>query len=400
MKCKRPIHILAAFLAFGCVYCSDAIAHPQLPLKIVGQLSGDGFFAGGETYRAVQVKIPWVYALDRDGGLHVYRLPRNTLLNFAAGVLAEFRIRTPFWLDPQFTDEPTVLEEIKTLKGAGDGNDLEIVGDHLLLTCRGRLAVYSIAQGPAPQHQSTEGSPEADDSKSIVRKGDNVFLLGGETISSFEFSDGKLNYRQTRKTELSNWNGCLFGKYLYVSGRSKNRAGIAVYDTSNEKAIVEKYFLPTPRLAYHIFMNQDDHLICCIDSESRFHSITSKNITVSGTTMIYKTTENQKPDLASTNVGSGGRTAVALNYNDQTVLLCNGIAFESKADKLISGYTFFPDGTTLDGAPYGGDQCGSYSALATDRAITIFRYGAHPACEAGHQFAKLLRSIGCRYQRC
>ena len=204
-------------------------------------------------------------------------------------------------------------------------------------------------------------------------------------------NDKKLRHIGALENEGRNWNGHFDGRFLYVSETSRVRTGIAVYDAADPASIKEKYFLKTPRLAYHVFMNHDDHLICCIDSESRFHSVSSGNITVSGSVMIYKTSADAAPKLVATHKNVGGRTATAFPHGDKTILLCNGVAFESKLEKIESGFKFFPDGSTLDGAPYGSDCMGQYSVITTDSNLTLFRIGKPYEFVAGTNVGRTIR---------
>ena len=366
------------------------LSNAQLPLHKVGQLADELFLGTDETYRSVQLRAPFVYALERNGDLHVFRLPRNPIPEFAAGLFEHFGAPLPHWLQVLRTTEPATLERIVEIESAGNGDDLELLGKQLFLTSRGGLSVYSVEDPAKPKHISIVGELDTD-FQSIVRTGDSVFVLGKGHISSFEYSDMKLHYICTLENECRNWNGHFDGRFLYVSETSRARTGIAVYDATDPASIKEKYFLKTPRLAYHVFMNHDDHLICCIDSESRFHSVSSDDITVAGSVMVYKTSAGAAPKLVATHKKAGGRTATAFSLGDKTILLCNGVAFESKLEKMESCFKFFPDGSTLDGAPYGSDCMDQYSVITTDSNLTLFRIGKPCGFVAGAKAGRTIR---------
>ena len=377
---------------------STTVVSAQAPPRItkVAHLD-DGIFGADETYRSVQLRIPWVYVLDRDGGLHTFKMRGNRLHEFASGLMGSLPIKLHAWANAGNDSSPSPLQFVNSIATIGDGNDLELIENALVLTSNGKLAVYSIDEPSDPKHIMNIGPNAKADSQSIVRAGSQVFALGKQTISAFNFSIPlKPEYTSTSNNARGNWNGCSDGKFLYVSERAvepNGRMGIAVYNVTDPKTIVYKHFISTPRLAYHVFINSDDYLVACLDSKSRFHSVSSNNITVAGSTSIFETYDDAKPKLISTVDGCGGRSSVAITYKRKTILLCNGIAFSSQSAKLDARYKFFPDGHTLDGAPYGGDQYGQYAALATDNDIPVFRIGNSTSFRIGQQVGLLLKLL-------
>ena len=192
-------------------------SNAQLPMHKVGQLTTDELFLDtDETYRSVQLRAPFVYALERNGDLHVFRLPRNPIPEFAAGIFEHFGAPLPHWLEVLRTTEPATLERVVEIENAGDGDDLELLGKQLFLTSRGRLSVYSVEDPTKPKRISIVGESEGD-SQSIVRSGDSLFVLGKGHISSFEYSDKKLRHIGALENEGRNWNGHFDGRFLYLS---------------------------------------------------------------------------------------------------------------------------------------------------------------------------------------
>lgn len=268
---------------------------------------------------------------------------------------------------------------------------MEIFGDVLALTSQGKLAVFDVAEAANPTLLGEFGPDSATNSQTIVRAGENAFVLGSGTIGSFDISQPHTpKHLATLNNTSGNWNGCYDGRFLYVSEVSrqpKNRTGIAVYDVSNPSAITELHFVQTARPAYHVFVNRDRYLLASLDSKSRFHYVSGRHITVAGSTQIFELDGKNAPNSVAIIDSSGGRSALAMDYGDTTIMICNGLAFASKNRTLTKSYSFFPNGSTLDGFPYHGDHYDQHAAIVTDNEITVFEIGNSPCYILGRHIA-------------
>ena len=332
------------------------------------------------TFRSVALKMPWVYALDRDGNLHIFEVPRERLKGFSEGLQqAIYAILFGAQEPAAQLDSPKRLRFAQTITNAGDGNDLEIVGSVLTLTRMGNLEVYSIEHPSAPTYLGRFGPKTKLKSQSIVPAGKLAFVVGKGCILTYDMvNPTKPRHIATLNNDFGNWNGCSEGKFLYITEYATTphkRRGIAVYDTSNAKQLTERHFIATSQTPYHIFVNRENHLVACLGSGSRWHIVSAKNITVNGKTAVFKLGQSGAPELHAEIKGSGGRAATSARYRGATYLICNGLVFSSKSEVLRKAYSFFPYGSTLDGSPYHGGSDGAYAALATDQDICILRIG-------------------------
>ncbi len=370
-------------------------AEESRPISKIAYLGEDD--SAKATFRSVELKPPWLYALGRDGNLHIFKIPQDRIADFASGlggVLLSF-VRTDLNLLPARSDRP--LKFINSIEGAGDGYDLEIIGNVLALTSKGKLAVFALDEPSAPTKIGEFGHESLAGSMSIVGAGKHAFVLGRGNIESFDFTDPSTpKHVATLKNEGWNGNGCYDGRFLYVSEfsrRQKGRTGIAVYDAANPKAVVERHFVPTERSPYHVFVNGDGYLLACFDSKSSwsFRFLVGRhNVTVDGSTQMFELHDNDPPKLAATIKNSGGRAAVLTHHRDDSLLICNGVAFLSKSDELKKNYSFFPTGTTLDGFAYKGDHCGQFAAITADHDVNVFLLGEPHSLMLGKQVASLL----------
>ncbi len=385
---SKTLCLIASILSFVAPLRIGA-AQESVAITKIAEL--EGVLPNDATFRAVALKTPWLYALDRDGDLKIYKVPRDDMVDFAAGFCRTFADLLRLPTDGALGHPVQQLQLQKSINKAGDGNDLEILGDVLALTSRGKLAVFDLAEPSDPQLLGEFGPGSATNSQSIVRAGKIAFLLGSGTIASFDISQSHSpKHLATLQNDCGNWNGCYHGRFLYVSEVArppKKRTGIAVYDVTNPIAITERHFVKTERPAYHLFVNRDDFLLASLDSKSIFHFSTNRHITVAGTTQIFELDDKTAPKSVAIVDSSGGRSALAMDYGDTTIMICNGLAFGSANRTLTKFYSFFPKGHTLDGFPYHGDHYGQHAALVTDNDISVFEIGKSPSYRLGMHIA-------------
>lgn len=353
-------------------------AHTQelLPIDVVSRLTE---LNRANTYRSVALRMPWVYAVDRDGGLHVFKVPMKAIDDFTDGFARFFSNLVSVPADLFLMKDIPSLEIVHSIKNAGDGNDVQIIDNVLMLTSKGKLSTYSLDDPGKPKLLEKIGSTLATNSQSIVRAGQLVFVLGDGQISSFDFSEpNSPKHLATFDNGRGNWNGCSDGHFLYVCEVPRgwnHRMGIAVYDLRNPLKLTELNFIKTIRTPYHVSINSGGHLLASLDSSSFFHFTTNRHVTVNGSTQIFQIANDHV--LKPTNIvdSSGGRSVHTMNYLDTTIMIYNGLVFQSKNAELQQIGSFFPFGTTLDGFPYHGDHDGPYVALATDNELSVLRIG-------------------------
>ena len=360
---------LILFLQFGVIHSEEL-----LPIEVVSHHTE---LNGAKTYRSVAMRLPWLYAVDRDGGLQVFRVPMTGVGDFTGGFVRFFSDLAGSSADRLLRKDIPPLEIVYSIKNAGDGNDAQIFDNVLSLTSKGKLSAYNLDDPSKPKLLGNFGSPLATDSQSIVRAGKHVVILGDGQISSYDFSDpNSPKHLATLDNGRGNWNGCSQGNLLYVcevSRRRNHRMGIAVYDITNPLKLTEQNFIETNRTPYHVCINTDGHLLASLDSSSFFHFFTNRHITVNGSTQIFQVNNDQVLKPTGIVGSSGGRSVHTMNYADTTIMICNGLAFRSKNAELQQIGSFFPYGTTLDGFPYHGDHDGPYVALATDNELSVLR---------------------------
>jgi len=308
-------------------------------------------FAVNHPFRSVAVRMPLVYALDRDGGVYVYRVGTE--------------------------DRETNLRPVKTIGDAGDGDDLRVFGDALVCTDHGGLQVYSLDAPEEPKYIGRVGpNGTSDYASSIVPYGSYAFVLGKNVICSYDMAQPtEPILLATTKTDRYGWTGCAVENFLYVGAfdtERNDRDGIMVCDITNPKDPQEVGFVTTTRTPYHLFPVPEKGLLASLDADTTSNSFTGANVQVHGNSAIFSTKDPARPALAGEFRRSGGRSATALLVNDQAYLVCEGVVFRISDSRLERVFSFFP-GSTLDAFPYHGDSDGEYAAVVSDAAVFVLR---------------------------
>lgn len=228
-------YCLILFLQFGVTHSQEL-----LPIEVVCRHTE---MNRANTYRSVSLRMPWLYAIDRDGGLHVLRVPMTGINDFTVGFVGFFSDLVGVSADLLVKKDVPSLQIVHLIKNAGDGNDVQIFDNVLLLTSKGKLSTYNLDDPSKPKLLGNFGSPLAANSQSIVHVGKLVFVLGDGQISSCDFSEpNSPKHLATLDNGRGNWNGCSEGNFLYVCevSRGRNhRTGIAVYDIRNPLKLTE-----------------------------------------------------------------------------------------------------------------------------------------------------------------
>jgi hypothetical protein len=356
----------------------------------------------GVKFRAAEIKPPYVYGLQRDGDLYVFKIPDDTLNAFWSGAFSLPNSMLGFEDDHSLIESASQLEFIGTLKHAGDGRDLIIVGDSLLLSNQGGLEVYSIADPSLPEIAVSIKAPKSFSTNALVLSNTELFVLGDRTICSYDIED-PLSPKGpvVSNNKRSNFSGCSDGRNLIVAETKTagvgSRQGIAVYEGSNAQKLKEVSFCATAKVPYHLFVDSDSHLLACGDSGNWFHSWSTGDIKVDGLTATFQVLENGQLGKVGEIKACGGRAVTAIHDKSKDFLICNGAVMDNQWKSLNPIQSFSPWGTTLDGAPYHGANQGNYAVLATDSDLAVFRIRASKQRFLGRVTAMFLIRLAFQY---
>lgn len=346
------------------------------------------------TFRAAEIKAPVVYALSRDGDLHLFAFPHSIYRDLWSGMFSG----TPSIFGKASPSAPieadSQLRALQRLENVGDGSDLAILGDTLLLTKNGGLEVFSLADAYHPQHIASVSPPMPFSSRSIICAEDVLFVLGERAISSYDVSEPasprSLSYFESDGVAV---NGCFDGTLLYVAESTcggNGRQGIATYHRTASHSLREVAFTATAQAPYHLFLDSKRNLLACLDSGNWFDFWTSSNIRVAGRAAVFQIQEDGGLNLLKELGSCGGRAATVIETGGNKRLLCNGTIFASPWTSLHREVSFLPYGSALDGFPYNGGSDGTYAVLATDSDVAVFRVGTSHGELLGRCFAVLL----------
>jgi hypothetical protein len=351
--------IAVLLLAFSCASSVGAAESHAPRFEIVAWLLRPE--NASASFRSVALKMPWCYVLDRDGRLHIFNVPTNRIGEHI---------------------NPTHI-----LPDAGDGNDLKIFGDTLICTRNGSLQTFSLKSPGSPKATATVGPSKPYGSQSIARSGNVLFLIGTNSIASYDVSvPSRPVFLNVTQTNRRGWTGCAAGRFLYVGEIKINdadRQGIAVYDASDPKNPKEVGFVPTSRAPFDLFQVPQEGLLACMDSDSPTHSRSPRNITVSGNCALLDITKASRPVVIKEFPGAGGGSATMLKDGQKSYLVCDGVIFSVEERALQETFSFLPPSVTpngriyhgwrLDGTPYHGDSDGLYAALAYDGVAVVLK---------------------------
>jgi Tfp pilus assembly protein PilF len=339
----------------------EVVAHLRMPEK--------DHFPGNHFFRSVALNPPWIYALDRKGSLYVFRLPEEGTKRRVAVV---GRIRLQPWNGRAPEADPCAV-----VRNVGDGYDLKLFGQTLACTRHGGLEIYSLKDPQRPVHVGFVG-PAGDEKyfcPSIIRDGTRAFVVGRGVVVSYDFAAScQPKCVSLLKTDCWGWCGCVSGIHLYVGNDRSGQRGIAVFDASHPDSIKEVGHVRDHRLPYHLFALPGNMLLGTYDARrSGPHIRTMSNITVDGTSVLFSLAKPTSPVPVREFPDSGGRAATVLATEDGKYLLGDGVVFAVADQRLKECFSFYMDGSTLDGFPYHGDSVGPYAALPLDCLTVVVR---------------------------
>ncbi len=294
-----------------------------------------------QSIRAVALRRPYAYVLDRSGGLWVFKLPDK------AG------------------EKPTeALEEVGRIAGAGDGNALTVIGDALLCSHDGSLAVFSLKDPARPERRGKFGSEAPARSQSIVRLGGRVVLVGPGALSVFDVSNpAEPRHLGTTRAARYQWNGCAVGDRLYVAeadipipGGMKPRRGIAIYDPGDPRELKELAFVETTGTPYHFLPVGKDRLAVLMD----------------GTAQLFSTADPLQPAPLGKAVPASARTGAVLDIGGKTYLSTGRELFRIDDQNLVCIGAIGSVGNP-DGFPYQASTEGDCAAIPGSQAVVVLR---------------------------
>lgn len=300
-------------------------------------------------YRSAAVRFPWVYALDRDGGLYWFKL----------------------------SETPGVVESVVTTyfrDNAGDGLDLAIHGETLVCTRGSRLAVYSLSDPSSPRETETVGpmQPPAR-CRGVVINGSRFYLLYGNSILTFEMLEtGKIAFRGLADVEGDCLAASFVGSILYcaVADDPDNWitkiVGLDASDPLHFKPLGNCQLTGYP---FHIFSLDSETFAALYEGEARVAAVDGNTTILGNAGWIQlfecKDARNLAPVGEPVNVHP--RAAAPLG---QDLVVTSGHVYRRTKARVEPVLDFYL-GSTLDGAPYHGRSDGKYAALASDESITI-----------------------------
>jgi hypothetical protein len=318
-----------------------------LTVETVATLSTSMLAPADGTFRAVAMRLPWVYVLERSGHLWVFRV------------------------DPADVDLGPNLE--RRIELAGDGHDIQIVGDTLLLTSHGKLVTYSLQRPDEPRLLGRFGrdEPRVRVSSAIVHAESRIYLLCDGAVDSFDCSiPSHPRLLGSMQTDATNWTGCASGARLYVGetpNDNSDRAGIAIYDATHPEKLIRSGFVPLEDSPYHLFTPTENRLLVLVD---RWRTADALLIDVS---------DSKSPAIIKTFDRAGGRGAAMVRHQGEQYLITNGGVFRIAGDRLKRCGDFEPNISTLDGSPYRGAGEGNYAAIVGNNQCVLLRLEAEAA---------------------
>lgn len=351
---RRARLLAAAGISVASLLASGAGERPGLPrVQIAARLElplEERLGAEGRAFCAVALRPPFAYVLDRRGRLSVFQVPAD-----AAG---------------------SALRAARVIDDAGDGNDLEVVGDVLFCTRAGGLEAHGLGDPAAPAPAGRVGpAGEPRDGRCIVQDGRRLFVVGKGTLTSYDVSSPHSpRLVSTLDAGGNGWVGCLAGNFLYVGEAAiggTGRRGIAVYDVSDPSRLREAGFAPTERAPYHLFSAGGGRLLATFSDPSPLEP----EPRVYGSAAIFGLDRPERPERIKDMERVGGRSAVLAGGGGDPFLLCNGGVFALAGDGVSRAWRFPPAGTTRDGFPYRGDAAGDWAALVLDGGVLVLRVG-------------------------
>jgi hypothetical protein len=290
--------------------------------------------------RAVALRLPYVYALDRVGDLWVFKLPAKV------------------------EERPgQELQEVGYVLAAGDGNALAVVGDTLLCSRYGRLEAYALDDPVRPRPLGPSESAGPYFTCALVRSQDRLIRIGMAGLSVFDVSQSARprHLGTTRVPSENSWGGCVVDDRLYVAQRRKatekgNRDGISVYDLVDPGALKEIGFVETPASPNLLLPAGKDRLAVLTENGAQLFSLA----------------DPLKPAALGQPVATAGRCGAVLPVDGKSYLITGRDVFRVEDKALIPVGGFFAGGN-WDVPHYQGCSEGGYAVIPLNEAIVVLR---------------------------
>ena len=289
--------------------------------------------------RGAALHLPYVYVLQRSGNLLIVKITRGP-------------------------DGLQTAAAVGEMRAVGDGADLIAMGNTLLCSQSGAIAVYSLADPSHPKHVQTIQSDCRMLTTSLVRSNAHVFLLFPGRFSVFDVAQPSApRFLTTLPFQPFLYSGCVVGGQLYV-GSNKNNAqrggdGISVYDVTKPQEPRAMGFVETDDLVFQLLPVDSKRLIA----------------TTTMTAVLYSLDDPLKPTPIGTPLRfakPSGRTAATFSVGGRPFLVVNGTVY-AIGPRELKKHGDFTWGGNADGFPYRAavqDNCaaipsGAFVALLT-----------------------------------
>src|SRR5262249_43354763 len=290
--------------------------------------------------RAAAFHLPYAYVLDRGGDLWTFRLPEKD------------------------EEKPGLeVQELDHLSHAGDGNALMVMGDTLLCSSSGSLAVFSLQDPAKPRRIAVVAPGAPGQSQAIIQQRNRVMLVGPGYLAVFDAAKPA----QPRSLGITRparyqWNGCAVGDRLYLAEtripnvQPQSRNGISVIGVADPNNPKELAFVETPAGTYHLLPVGKDRLVALMDTTAQLFSLANP----------------VKPAPLGQPVVTAARTGARLSSQGQSYLVTGSEVFRIEEKELVRIGASRPSGNA-DGLPYHGCSLGEYAAIPTDQSTVVLR---------------------------
>ena len=303
------------------------------------------------------VSEPYVYGLSRSGVLMTFTLSP------AESKQAVDRLRYSF-------------------ANAGDGNDIELIDGHLVLSDYGGIAVYSLTDPKLPRPVGRFRPPHSAISYTLTRDHDRLYVIGRGHVACFDVANvarPRLIFESTSGHHW--WTGCVIGGRLLLGECAPNnpnlalpnatpRDGVAVMEIEPE-GLKEIGFISI-KGAFQLFATDAKHALACLDPESLTHLGQTRPY---GRAVLIDVTNPAAPAVGPVQANASERSAILVNRLDGKVLVCPGYVFPLEKGFVRKRVEFpiSPECTIRDGSPYHPKASGDWVALPCDRVLVVIR---------------------------
>jgi hypothetical protein len=319
--------------------------------------------------RAVVVAPPCLYAVCKSGRLCIFDLPSD--------------------------GRPASSEPVATLSDAGDGNDIAVFRNHLVLTNNSGTRIYAFSDPHTPYQLTETTLKTRAGSHALIPNGNVMFVVGYAGVESLDLS----NIAQPRLLPMASqsngkprgrtngWSACVIAEHLYVVEESMypasacSRLRQTIYHGSKQ-LFIEAVSSPDgghaatarlPTTTFHLVAIDDKHLIATFDADVQSHGDSG----LAGRAAVVNVTDPVKPTVGPLIPVTGGRAAVAFNVgNEKQVLMAGGGVYRIEGDSLELAHAVKCPGSWTWIAPYRAHATPDWLAMPADAGVTLYRVHA------------------------